>query len=85
MRTFVDQESANVIAGVGTHPQSGETLPVIDPATRDEIARVPLSGESDVTLAISVALEAGKQWGLVPIQQRARLNVQGAAAGPEGS
>lgn len=46
------------IGGHFTNSESGETLPSINPATEEEITRIPVCSESDVDRAISAAREA---------------------------
>src|SRR5213594_4439695 len=48
----------NFIDGEWTQAASGRTLEVIDPATREVIARVPDSGPTDVDRAVSAARRA---------------------------
>ncbi|EZH65335.1 methylmalonate-semialdehyde dehydrogenase [Bacillaceae bacterium JMAK1] len=53
---------------VGGHLES-----VPNPATGEEIAKVPISTEEDVNLAVEASKEAYKTWSLVPVPERARL------------
>jgi len=53
---------------VGGHLES-----VPNPATGEEIAKVPISTAEDVNLAVEASKEAYKTWSLVPVPERARL------------
>ena len=50
---------------------SGETFPVVDPATGDEIARVPRMGADETRRAIEAAARALPEWRGRPAKQRA--------------
>jgi malonate-semialdehyde dehydrogenase (acetylating)/methylmalonate-semialdehyde dehydrogenase len=50
-----------------------ESLPVYNPATGEEIERVPLLGAEDVDLAVRAASSAQREWGRVSIMERQRL------------
>jgi malonate-semialdehyde dehydrogenase (acetylating) / methylmalonate-semialdehyde dehydrogenase len=53
------------------HPSSAtETLPVINPATGDELARTPLSPGADVDRAAQAAARAFAGWRRVPVTDR---------------
>ena len=52
------QTLQNFIDGAPVDPAGGETAPVINPATGEEIARAPLSGPEDVDRAVSAARRA---------------------------
>src|SRR5216684_2353081 len=52
------QTLQNFIDGAPVDPASGETAPVINPATGEKIARAPLSGPEDVDRAVSAARAA---------------------------
>ena len=63
----------NLLGGRRIEASTGATLPVTDPATGEEMARVPLSGPADVDAAVKVAGEAAGPWAATPITQRARI------------
>ena len=46
---------------------------VVNPATGESIAEVPLSSESEVSKAVTSAKQAQKEWALVPAPQRAEV------------
>jgi malonate-semialdehyde dehydrogenase (acetylating)/methylmalonate-semialdehyde dehydrogenase len=50
-----------------------ETLPVFNPATGEEIERVPLLGPEDVDLAVRAAASAQREWRGVSVLDRQRL------------
>ncbi|MDX6660449.1 MAG: betaine-aldehyde dehydrogenase, partial [Solirubrobacteraceae bacterium] len=52
------QTLQNFIDGAPVDPASGETGPVVNPATGEEIARAPLSGPEDVDRAVAAARTA---------------------------
>lgn len=65
----------NFIDGQWRESLSGETLPVIDPATEREIARIPRSGGADIDLAVISArraMESGP-WSRMNGADRGRL------------
>ncbi|KLV05420.1 methylmalonate-semialdehyde dehydrogenase [Photobacterium aquae] len=61
------------IDGVFRSSSTSHWLPVTDPATNVEIAKVPLATEQEVALAITSAGEAFQSWREVPVPERARL------------
>jgi malonate-semialdehyde dehydrogenase (acetylating)/methylmalonate-semialdehyde dehydrogenase len=50
-----------------------ESLPVFNPATGEEIERVPLLGAADVDVAVRAAAAAHVEWGRVSVMDRQRL------------
>jgi betaine-aldehyde dehydrogenase len=63
MATVATTELKNFIDGEFVDSTSGETEPVLNPATAQEIARAPLSGEEDVDRAVQAARRAFDEWG----------------------
>ncbi|WP_078413683.1 CoA-acylating methylmalonate-semialdehyde dehydrogenase [Priestia abyssalis] len=63
----------NYINGQWISAQSSETLEVINPATREVLAKVPISTKADVNLAVQAASQAFKTWKNVPVPKRARI------------
>ncbi|MBL7234113.1 aldehyde dehydrogenase family protein [Komagataeibacter oboediens] len=65
----------NFIDGQWRDSLSGETFPVTDPATGQEIARIPLSGSADVDLAVASARRALQDgpWARMNGAERGRL------------
>ncbi len=63
----------NYIDGAWTPSGSGEYLPVLNPATGLEIARVPLSTPVEVDRAVQAAKRAFPAWRRVPPVERARI------------
>lgn len=51
----------------------GDSLPVFNPATGEEIERVPLLAAGDVDLAVRAAVAAQRDWGRVSVMDRQRL------------
>jgi betaine-aldehyde dehydrogenase len=56
--TTAVQTLQNFIDGAPVEPVSGETGPVVNPATGEEIARAPLSGPEDVDRGVAAARRA---------------------------
>src|SRR5665213_4549586 len=52
----------NFIGGVSVAPKSGKYVELINPATGDPFAEMPLSDASDVDGAVNVALRAFATW-----------------------
>jgi betaine-aldehyde dehydrogenase len=65
------QTVKNFIDGQPVDPASGETAPVLNPATGEEIARAPLSGDEDVGRAVAAARRAFDGWAATPPGERA--------------
>src|SRR6266487_5936538 len=63
----------NFIAGKWVPSRSTQALDVHNPATEEVLARVPLSGASDVDEAVQGAADAAEAWRDVPVPVRARL------------
>jgi malonate-semialdehyde dehydrogenase (acetylating) / methylmalonate-semialdehyde dehydrogenase len=63
----------NLIGGRRTAAEADETLDVLDPATGEPLARVPLSSAEDVDRAAAAAHEAWPAWADTPVPERARL------------
>lgn len=53
--------------------KSGETFAVFNPATGDELVRVPLMSEADAKAAVASAHEAFKQWRTTTAKERATV------------
>lgn len=54
-------------------PETGETLPVENPATETEFARVPACGAADVRRAVAAARAAGPVWAATDRAARAQV------------
>jgi acyl-CoA reductase-like NAD-dependent aldehyde dehydrogenase len=63
-----------LIGGEWVDAANGDELPVIDPATGREVARVACAGAADVDLAVAAAKAAFEEgtWRRMPIAERAR-------------
>jgi betaine-aldehyde dehydrogenase len=61
----------NFIDGQPVDPAGGETAPVLNPATGEEIARAPLSGDEDVERAVGAARRAFDGWATMTPGERA--------------
>ena len=63
----------NFIAGDWSAAAASETIPVEDPATREVLGHVPLSGADDVDAAVTAAARAFPEWRATPAVERARV------------
>jgi len=70
MATTQVTELKNFIDGEERPPAAGETEPVLNPATGEEIARSPLSTEEDVNAAVDAAERAFTEWSETPPGER---------------
>jgi 1-pyrroline dehydrogenase len=61
----------NFIDGEDRPPAGGDTEAVLNPATGEEIARTPLSGDADVDAAVQAAERAFGAWAETPPGERA--------------
>ncbi|MGZ6126299.1 MAG: CoA-acylating methylmalonate-semialdehyde dehydrogenase [Myxococcales bacterium] len=59
-------EIRNYVAGAWILPAARDRLPVINPATNQEIARVPVSSAAEVDRAVAAANDAFRQWRETP-------------------
>ena len=64
---------SNLVGGYWRAAATGESLAVLNPATGQEIDRVPLSGPADVDAAVAAALAALPGWSATPVMERVRL------------
>ncbi|MGM8363888.1 aldehyde dehydrogenase family protein [Virgibacillus sp. W0181] len=60
----------------GEWKEVDETTAVINPATGEEVVKVPLSSERNINDAVEAAKAAQKEWSLVPAPQRAEVLYQ---------
>ncbi|OIU72112.1 CoA-acylating methylmalonate-semialdehyde dehydrogenase [Rossellomorea aquimaris] len=63
----------NYIGGSWVDSLSSQTMQVLNPATNEELARVPISTKEDVDRAVQSAKEALKTWKKTPVPKRARI------------
>jgi betaine-aldehyde dehydrogenase len=63
MATATGTKLQNFINGEFVDPAEGETEPVLNPATAEQIAEAPLSSEEDVNRAVEAAKRAFETWG----------------------
>jgi aminomuconate-semialdehyde/2-hydroxymuconate-6-semialdehyde dehydrogenase len=61
----------NYINGCFVSAQSGENLPVYEPATGQAYAHAPASAADDVDAAVNAAKQAAKKWGQTSASERA--------------
>ncbi|WP_226481010.1 aldehyde dehydrogenase family protein [Natrinema amylolyticum] len=61
------------IDGEWTASDGDEEIPVEDPSTREEVARVPAAVESDVDAAYEAAADAQSEWEKAPPAERERI------------
>src|SRR3954470_23821656 len=62
MATVATTKLQNFIDGEFVDPTSGETEPVLNPATGEQVAEAPLSGAEDVNRAVEAARRAFDGW-----------------------
>src|SRR4051812_49128474 len=62
MATIEGTKIRNFIGGEEREPSSGETEKILNPATEEEIAEAPVSGEEDVNAAVAAAGKAFHDW-----------------------
>jgi betaine-aldehyde dehydrogenase len=70
MATITGTKLQNFINGEFVHPADGQTEPVINPATGEQIAEAPLSSSEDVDRAVSAARKAFETWGVTTPRTR---------------
>ncbi|MGP4038501.1 CoA-acylating methylmalonate-semialdehyde dehydrogenase [Gracilibacillus sp. D59] len=63
----------NFIQGKWVSASSDQFQEVPNPATKEALAQVPISSETDVDQAVSVAREAFSSWRRTPVPKRARI------------
>lgn len=62
----------NAINGRRTPAHAERTQPVFNPATGEEVARLPLSKVDDLNAAVAAAKKAALTWGTTPPMKRVR-------------
>jgi betaine-aldehyde dehydrogenase len=73
MATVTGTKLQNYINGEFVDPAEGETEPVVNPATAEQIAEAPLSSEEDVNRAVGAAKKAFETWGVTTPAARSEL------------
>jgi len=68
-----EQKLLNYIDGKWQASSAKETLPVVNPATSEVMARVPLSPKSEVDAAAQAAKRASKDWARTPATDRIQV------------
>lgn len=63
-------KTGNYIDGTWREATSGQTLPVVNPATDEVIAQVPASDETDVDEAVAAAQRSAQAWARLTPRQR---------------
>ncbi len=63
----------NFVSGEWVQPSAQKYEEVVNPATNEVIAKVPISNASDVENAVNVASDAFKTWNKVAVPKRARI------------
>lgn len=69
----LDRLLSNFVDGSWLSPVGLELLPVLNPATGERIANVPLSDDAVVDTAVRAANEAFKTWSRVPVVDRVQF------------
>lgn len=74
LEAFGTDPSHNLIGGVWVAPQTGETLPLMNPSDGTEICRIASSGGADVDAAVRAAQDARDGvWGRMTALERGRI------------
>ncbi|WP_107840050.1 aldehyde dehydrogenase family protein [Metasolibacillus meyeri] len=63
-------ELKNYIAGEWVESEL-QTIPIMNPATGEQLGTVPLSTKTEIDVAVQAAKEAQKSWALIPAPKRA--------------
>jgi malonate-semialdehyde dehydrogenase (acetylating)/methylmalonate-semialdehyde dehydrogenase len=63
----------NFVGGRDRDPETADSLPVVNPATGEVLATVPLSGPRDVAAAAQAARVAFPGWSATPVGERGRM------------
>ena len=71
MATATGTRLQNFVDGEFVDPAEGQTEPVLNPATAEQIAEAPLSTEQDVNRAVEAAKRAFGSWGVTTPAERA--------------
>ncbi|MEA2444457.1 MAG: betaine-aldehyde dehydrogenase, partial [Thermoleophilales bacterium] len=71
MATIEGTKIRNFIGGEERDPASGETEPILNPATEEQIAEAPKSGQEDVDAAVAAARGAFDGWSQATPRTRA--------------
>ncbi|MDB5707201.1 MAG: aldehyde dehydrogenase [Sphingomonas bacterium] len=67
------------VAGEWIGPDARDTMPVLDPATGEEIARLPLATAADLDRAVDSAAAAFRPWRTTPVMERYAILRRAAA------
>src|SRR5215210_7609603 len=70
MATATGTRLQNFVDGEFVDPAEGQTEPVLNPATAEQIAEAPLSTEQDVNRAVEAAKRAFGSWGVTTPAER---------------
>jgi acyl-CoA reductase-like NAD-dependent aldehyde dehydrogenase len=68
------------IAGEWVKPVSGQTFPTFNPTTGEEIARVPLAGQTEIDMAVRAARQAFPEWSQKVQNDRSKIILRIAAS-----
>ena len=61
------------VAGAWRGARSGDTMPILNPATAEEIGRLPVAGTADLDEALEAAERGFKVWRAVSAYERAKI------------
>jgi malonate-semialdehyde dehydrogenase (acetylating)/methylmalonate-semialdehyde dehydrogenase len=61
---------ANYVGGQWMKTTGADALPVVNPATGEELGRTPLSSGAELDAAVAAAVEAFRDWRRVPVVER---------------
>src|SRR5207248_754923 len=72
-RQAQEKNMENYIQGEWRRPSAVDVLPVLNPATGEELGRTPLSPAAEVDLAVEAAARAYPEWRRVPVTDRVQF------------
>ena len=76
MATAAQTKIENFIDGERRPAADGSDEPVLNPATGEQIATAPLSGEKDVDAAVQAAKRAFEEWSETPPGEHVHAGAQ---------
>ncbi len=68
------------IGGKWVTPQSGKTFPTFNPTTGEEIAQIPLAGQTEIDMAVTAARQAYPEWSQKTQTERSKIVLRVAEA-----
>ena len=69
------QQVQNYVAGEWRSSSANDFMPVVNPATAEELARTPLSTSREVDDAVQAAAKAFPEWRRIPVGTRVQYQI----------